>query len=68
MTFSSLLPTYIAVTGALLCIGRPAEPPVPLLNLVRYFGGGMLPAFGVVCDASVRGSAAGASSAARGAA
>ena len=41
---------YIAITGALSCIGRADEPPVPPLNLVGDFGGGgMLLAFGIVC-------------------
>lgn len=41
---------YIAITGALACIGRAGEPPVPPLNLVGDFGGGgMLLAFGIVC-------------------
>jgi alpha-methylacyl-CoA racemase len=41
---------YIAITGALSCIGRDGEPPTPPLNLVGDFGGGgMLLAFGVVC-------------------
>jgi alpha-methylacyl-CoA racemase len=41
---------YIALTGALHAIGRPAERPVPPLNLVGDFGGGgMLLAFGMVC-------------------
>ncbi|HUS60926.1 MAG TPA: CaiB/BaiF CoA-transferase family protein [Acidimicrobiales bacterium] len=41
---------YIALAGALECIGRAGEPPTPPLNLVGDFGGGgMLMAFGVVC-------------------
>ena len=41
---------YIALTGALHAIGRPAEPPPPPLNLVGDFGGGaMMLAFGIVC-------------------
>jgi alpha-methylacyl-CoA racemase len=41
---------YIALTGALHAIGRPAQAPVPPLNLVGDFGGGgMLAAFGIVC-------------------
>jgi len=41
---------YIAITGALSCIGRAGEAPVPPLNLVGDFGGGgMLLAFGIVC-------------------
>jgi alpha-methylacyl-CoA racemase len=41
---------YIAITGALSCIGRASEAPVPPLNLVGDFGGGgMLLAFGIVC-------------------
>ena len=41
---------YIAITGALACIGRAGEAPVPPLNLVGDFGGGgMLLAFGIVC-------------------
>ncbi|HEV2041953.1 MAG TPA: CoA transferase, partial [Casimicrobiaceae bacterium] len=40
---------YIAITGALSCIGRAGEAPVPPLNLVGDFGGGgMLLAFGIV--------------------
>jgi alpha-methylacyl-CoA racemase len=41
---------YIALTGALHCIGRAGGPPVPPLNLVGdYGGGGLYLAFGVVC-------------------
>jgi alpha-methylacyl-CoA racemase len=41
---------YIALSGALHCIGRKGEAPVPPLNLVGDFGGGgMFLAFGVVC-------------------
>ncbi|MBU4564105.1 MAG: CoA transferase [Desulfarculus sp.] len=41
---------YIALTGALHCMGRAGERPVPPLNLVGDFGGGgMLLAFGMVC-------------------
>jgi alpha-methylacyl-CoA racemase len=41
---------YIALTGALDAIGRPAQAPVPPLNLVGDFGGGgMLAAVGIVC-------------------
>jgi alpha-methylacyl-CoA racemase len=41
---------YIALAGALHCIGRKSEAPVPPLNLVGDFGGGgMFLAFGVVC-------------------
>jgi alpha-methylacyl-CoA racemase len=41
---------YIAVAGVLAHIGRPADRPVPPLNLVADFGGGgMLLAFGVLC-------------------
>jgi alpha-methylacyl-CoA racemase len=40
---------YIALSGALSAIGRPAALPVPPLNLIGDFGGGgMLLAFGVV--------------------
>jgi alpha-methylacyl-CoA racemase len=40
---------YLALTGALACIG-PAERPVPPLNLVADFGGGgMFLAFGILC-------------------
>lgn len=40
--------TYIAITGALACIGSSEGPPVPPLNLVGDFGGGaMYLAFGV---------------------
>ena len=40
---------YIAVAGVLGSIGRAGEPPVPPLNLVGDFGGGMLLAFGIAC-------------------
>jgi alpha-methylacyl-CoA racemase len=41
---------YIALSGALHCIGPSGEKPVPPLNLVGDFGGGgMLLAFGMVC-------------------
>ncbi len=41
---------YIALSGALHCIGPVGEKPVPPLNLVGDFGGGgMLLAFGMVC-------------------
>lgn len=41
---------YLALSGALSCIGRAGEPPVPPLNLVCDFGGGgMLLAFGMAC-------------------
>lgn len=41
---------YIALTGALHCIGRKGERPVPPLNLLGdYGGGGMLLAFGMLC-------------------
>ena len=41
---------YIALTGALHCMGRAGERPAPPLNLVGDFGGGgMLLAFGMVC-------------------
>jgi len=39
---------YIALTGALASIGRAGELPVPPLNLVGDFGGGLLLAFGIV--------------------
>jgi len=39
---------FLAATGALAALGRPAEPPPPPLNLVADFGGGgMFAAFGV---------------------
>ncbi|MEP7273879.1 MAG: CaiB/BaiF CoA-transferase family protein, partial [Acidobacteriota bacterium] len=42
---------YIALSGALHCMGRAAGGPVPPLNLVGDFGGGgMLLAFGIVCS------------------
>ncbi|MES2959436.1 MAG: CaiB/BaiF CoA-transferase family protein [Pseudomonadota bacterium] len=40
---------YIALAGVLGAIGRAGEAPVPPLNLVGDFGGGMLLAFGVAC-------------------
>jgi len=41
---------YIALTGALYCIGQRDRKPPPPLNLVGDFGGGgMFLAFGVVC-------------------
>ena len=41
---------YIALTGALYCIGKEDYKPPPPLNLVGDFGGGgMLLAFGVAC-------------------
>ena len=41
---------YIALSGALHCIGRGDGAPVPPLNLVGDFGGGgMVLAFGVAC-------------------
>jgi alpha-methylacyl-CoA racemase len=41
---------YIALTGALNCIGSKGGPPVPPLNLIGDFGGGALYlAFGIVC-------------------
>jgi alpha-methylacyl-CoA racemase len=41
---------YIALTGALHCIGQKEQKPPPPLNLIGDFGGGgMLQAFGVVC-------------------
>ncbi len=41
---------YIALTGALNCIGTRGGPPVPPLNLVGDFGGGAIYlAFGIVC-------------------
>lgn len=41
---------YIALTGALHCVGPPEKNPMPPLNLIGDFGGGgMLLAFGVVC-------------------
>ncbi len=40
---------YIALTGALHCIGSAGQPPMPPLNLIGDFGGGALYlAFGVV--------------------
>jgi alpha-methylacyl-CoA racemase len=42
---------YIALAGALDPIGRRGEAPVPPLNLIGDYGGGMLLAFGVVCGA-----------------
>lgn len=40
---------YIALAGVLGAIGREGEAPVPPLNLVGDFGGGMLLAFGLAC-------------------
>ena len=41
---------YVALTGALYCIGQSDRKPPPPLNLIGDFGGGgMLQAFGVVC-------------------
>ena len=40
---------YIALAGVLGAIGREGAAPVPPLNLVGDFGGGMLLAFGVAC-------------------
>ena len=40
---------YIALSGALHAIGTEGGKPVPPLNLVGDFGGGLLLAFGVVC-------------------
>ena len=40
---------YIAVAGVLGAIGRAGDAPVPPLNLVGDFGGGMLLAFGIAC-------------------
>jgi alpha-methylacyl-CoA racemase len=40
---------YIALSGALHAIGTAGGKPVPPLNLVGDFGGGLLLAFGVVC-------------------
>jgi alpha-methylacyl-CoA racemase len=40
---------YIALAELLSAIGRKGEKPVPPLNLVGDFGGGMLLAFGMVC-------------------
>jgi alpha-methylacyl-CoA racemase len=47
---------YLGLTGALRSIGRPAEPPVPPLNLVADFGGGsMLLVLGVLAALVERG-------------
>lgn len=40
---------YIALSGALMAIGPPGGKPVPPLNLVGDFGGGLLLCFGVTC-------------------
>lgn len=41
---------YIALSGALHCIGKEGEPPPPPLNLIGDFGGGgMMLAFGIMC-------------------
>ena len=41
---------YIALTGALHCMGSAGDRPIPPLNLVGDFGGGgMLLAFGMAC-------------------
>lgn len=39
---------YIALSGALAAIGEPGGAPVPPLNLVGDFGGGMMMAFGML--------------------
>jgi crotonobetainyl-CoA:carnitine CoA-transferase CaiB-like acyl-CoA transferase len=44
---------YISVTGALAAIGT-KDRPVPPLNLVGDFGGGMLLAFGIACAVRAR--------------
>jgi len=40
---------YIALAGVLGAVGRAGQAPVPPLNLVGDFGGGMLLAFGIAC-------------------
>ena len=40
---------YIALAGVLGAVGRAGQAPVPPLNLVGDFGGGMLLAFGITC-------------------
>jgi alpha-methylacyl-CoA racemase len=40
---------YVALSGALFNIGERDGPPVPPLNLVGDFGGGLLLAFGLAC-------------------
>lgn len=40
---------YIALSGALLAIGPPGGKPVPPLNLIGDFGGGLLLCFGIAC-------------------
>ncbi|MEQ8322512.1 MAG: CaiB/BaiF CoA-transferase family protein [Rhodospirillales bacterium] len=39
---------YIATTGVLAGVGSPEGPPVPPLNLVGDYGGGMMLAFGIM--------------------
>lgn len=39
---------YLAITGALHAMGAPSDPPVPPLNLVGDYGGGMFLALGIV--------------------
>jgi alpha-methylacyl-CoA racemase len=46
---------YIALSGALLAIGPPGGKPVPPLNLIGDFGGGLLLAYGVTCALLERG-------------
>lgn len=45
---------YVALSGALHAIGPQGGKPVPPLNLVGDFGGGLLLAFGIVCALNER--------------
>jgi alpha-methylacyl-CoA racemase len=45
---------YVALSGALHAIGEAGGKPVPPLNLVGDFGGGLLLAFGIACALSER--------------
>jgi alpha-methylacyl-CoA racemase len=47
---------YLAITGALRSIARRGEAPVPPLNLVGDYGGGMMLAFGIMTALHARSS------------